>query len=98
MAIRIRTSSCFTVHALETSAKTLCGRKTAGMEIIDRLELESLPAFEGCRNCLRVRNGWSKPAVLDGISKITAEPAPGRLRTTGPLRHGLGRRSGRRLR
>jgi len=67
---------------------TLCGRRVPVLLMVDRLELVELPAdstrCDACdvmRSSPRSKTRWRAP--------VTAEPALGRLYTTGPLYHGL---------
>jgi hypothetical protein len=76
---------------------TLCGRRVPVLLLVDRLELVELPVGEACEVCEEMaerpssrRSSYRAP--------ITSEPVRGRLRTTGPLYHGLAaRHNGRRV-
>jgi len=87
------------VHALLDPERTFCGRKPAELDVVEELELDKLPALEGCNGCRRALDGWTPPArIAPAELRIVAPPAPGRLRTTGSLSHGTRvKRGGRRL-
>lgn len=87
----------FLVHALLDPERTMCGRKPKELDVIERLEIEKLPARDGCRSCLRVLEHWTQPEREKiGLSRYThGREAPGRVRKTGPLNHGLRSKGGR---
>lgn len=92
-AIRVRkrgVAGMTTVHWLFDPGRTYCGRRVADLDVVDELELEQLSSVDGCRGCVRFADGWTPrpPGRAAGELRITAEPALGRLRTTGPLVHG----------
>lgn len=77
--------------------RTLCGLSRLELAVVEELERDGLPEVNGCRGCLRAtgelaRERRTRSDVADP-GRVTAEPAAGRLRTTGPLSHGT--RSGR---
>jgi hypothetical protein len=88
-------------HWLGGPGRTLCGRNPADLEVVAELELDRLPAVEGCRGCVRTADGWTPDAPGSsgylGEARVTAAPAAGRMRTTGPLAHGTRSRGSRRL-
>ena len=87
----------YTYHLLLDEGRTFCGRKPAELDVVEELELESPPAAAACLGCLRVRDGLPRQQRDPLEHHATAEPAPGRLRTSGPLSHGFRARSGRRI-
>lgn len=102
-AIRVRKGGrggvLFTVHWLSDEEETRCGRAIDDLNIVDDLDLEKLPELEACGLCRRLVDGWKPPPrPADEEFRYFSEPAPGRLRTTGPLSHGARSRHGRRLR
>jgi hypothetical protein len=85
------------VHWLaEDGEWTLCGRRVPVLLMVERLDLAELPADERCEVCEVM---YAKPSSKTRWrAPVTAEPAAGRLYTSGPLYHGLsGRRAGRRV-
>lgn len=104
-AIRVRKrakTGGYTVHWLLDPGRTYCGRHVADLQVDEQLELETLPTLEGCRGCERFADGWEKPPSAPGLyggGGVTATPAPGRMRSTGPAYQGPrsrlgGRRAG----
>ena len=86
-----------TWHFLLDEGRTMCGRHTDDLVVVERADRDAFPALEACLGCLRFREGWTKPEHSGPPTKVTREPALGRVRTTGPLHHGFARRGGRRL-
>jgi len=88
----------YTAHWLLDEGRTFCGRDPAGLDVVEELELERLPAVEACRACERAADGWTPPERTGlGADRVTAPPAGGRMRTVGPLSHGTRPRHGRRV-
>lgn len=102
-AIRVRKrgrgmSEHYKAHWLLDPGRTYCGLHVDDLAVVEQLELEKLPALEECRMCTRVVGDWIvNPHNAERVDRVVSNPQPGRLRTTGPLHHGFGRRSGRRL-
>ena len=93
-AIRAERLGRFEVHWL-VDDWTLCGRRRLTLGAGDELELEHLPAGEGCDACDEL-GGRARPRPRSGAY---SSPVAGRLITTGPLNHGAKSRvdRGRRL-
>jgi hypothetical protein len=57
-ALRVRTrhdgGGRIKVHWLRDRGRTFCGRKRVDLDVIEELELESLPTVEGCHSCERL--------------------------------------------
>ena len=87
----------FTYHWLLDPERTMCGRKPAELDVVEHLDVETLPGVEACHGCVRFADGWEKPVKSRADVKVTLQPSQGTLRTTGPLRHGLKGRGTRRL-
>jgi hypothetical protein len=100
-AIRVRPRGygSDTFHWLLDEGRTYCGRDPAALDVAEQLELEKLPPVAACHGCVRTADGW-KPEPPGssgyGADRVTAPPAAGRVRTTGPLNHGLRSHRGRR--
>jgi hypothetical protein len=86
-------------HWLPDGDRTACGRRPAELQVVEQLELETLPPVEACGHCVRTMDGWQPdpPGRTDPTWRPVAEPRSGRLRTTGPLSHGFHRRGARGL-
>jgi hypothetical protein len=104
LAIRVQRraqAGGYTAHWLLDPGRTYCGRDPAGLDVVEEVELERLPPVEACRSCERAAAGWTPDAPGSsgylGEARVTAAPAAGRLRTTGPLAHGSRARGSRRL-
>ena len=76
------------VHWLAAGGEwTICGLRVAVLLKPEQLDLSSLPIDEGCEVCPEML----RTERTRRTSSRTAEPAPGRLRKTGPLYHGVGK-------
>lgn len=87
----------FMVHVV-VAGRTLCGRRVEDLDVIAEMEIEKLPALEGCRGCDRVDTGWIKPGHTLTDRGVTLPSAPGRSRSAGPLNHGTRIRRGTSMR
>jgi hypothetical protein len=90
-AIRVRPRGygSDTFHWLLDEGRTYCGRDPAALDVAEQLELEKLPPVAACHACVRTADGWTLESPRVPADRVTAPPAAGRVRTTGPLNHGL---------
>lgn len=90
-AIRVKKKvkgSYHSVHWLTDDESTRCGIDVDTLDVVEELDVEELPATEGCRNCSRSAEPWArpKPTIVEPFGyALTA--TRGRISRMGPLRH-----------
>lgn len=88
------------VHLLRDEEDTVCGIPVDELQVVEDLDLEMLPALEGCGLCRRIQEGWKRIELPKSVgeTRVFLEPSFGTIRRTGPLSHGARGHRGSRLR